>query len=393
MKKQLSRIISFLLVFVMMVGMVPVIASAGEITETIFTEDFETLDKVWTVHPAYNNVFLTEGNDGTYDYMRIQSTTAGKGGGAYSYAVPVTAGGTYTVTLTYKAPANPTIYCYSLSDTNVFGTSLGSANQKIDNGTENWLTRSVDYTVASGAAYMYFLVYIGGSDAPTYIDLRSAVITNKSTGEVVENLAMNRGWNYFAKPATDGTQSISYGQLHSGNTTNVANFKTDTTSNGLRSPVIPVTGGETYQISFGYSSHKNTKVQIEYWQESGVSSTRWNYTQHTMGGYNGFKSKQTVTDTAPEGAVYMTLLFHDQYYNLFLDNVQVDHVMTCEHPETETAVTAGGDGTHTTKETCKTCGDVLSEESGICADGSDSDINCDVCGYEPEALLPMILKI
>lgn len=301
--------------------------------ETVFSEDFENGDQVWTVHPAYANVFLTEENDGTYDFLRVNAPVSGKGGGAYSYAVPATAGVTYTVTLTYKSPINPSIYCYSRANTDVVsGATISSANQNIQNGTDSWLTKSVDYTVASGATHMNLLVYIGGSSAPSYIDLRSVVIKNKATGEIVENMNMIRGWNYYTRPATDGTCTISY-TTHTNNATTVANFTTGATSNGFRSPVIPVTAGETYQVAFGYSSHKKTSVQIEYWQESGPTDEgQWNVTKYSLDGYNGFKNQPAISTTAPEGAIYMTVLFYDQYYNLFVDNVRV------------TKTVSGGDG-------------------------------------------------
>ena len=388
MKKQFSRIACILMCAVMLLGMLPMMTFAGEILQPVFQEDFENGDKVWTVHPAYANVFVTEENDGTYDFMRINAPVSGKGGGAYSYAVPATPGTTYTVELTYKSPKNPTVYCYSRANTDVVsGATLNSAQQNFDNGTSSWLTKSMSYTAAAGATHINLLVYIPGGNAPSYIDLRCVVIKDKATGEVVESLNMARGWNYYTRPTTDGTQSIAYGQLHSGNATTVANFVTGATSNGFRSPVVPVTGGETYQISFGYSSHKNTKVQIEYWQEAGPTDKgQWKVTKYDMGGYNGFKSQQTVTSTAPEGAVYMTVLFHDQYYNLFVDNVTISKVVECQHGETETALTVNGDRTHTEKTVCKLCGDVLSEKSGSCADGSDTDTACDVCNYEPESV-------
>ena len=296
----------------------------AERTETIFSEEFENGDKVWTVHPAYANVFLTEENDGTYDFMRINAPVSGKGGGAYSYAVPATPGTTYTVELTYKSPKNPTVYFYSRANTDVVsGATLHSSNQNIDNGTSQWLTRSVNYTAAAGATHINILVYIGGSNAPSYIDLRSVVVKNKATGEVVEKLNMARGWNYYTRPGADGTCTISY-TTHAYNATTVANFQTGSASNGLRSPVIPVTAGETYQVSFGYSSHKKTAVQIEYWTESGPTDKgQWNVTKYSLDGYNGFKNQPAITTTAPEGAVYMAILFHDQYYNLFVDNVRV----------------------------------------------------------------------
>lgn len=297
----------------------------AERVETVFSEDFENGDKVWTVHPAYANVFLTEGNDGTYDYIRLSAPVAGKGGGAYSYAVPATPGTTYTIQFTYKASVNPSIYCYSRANTDVVsGATLHSFNKNIDNGTSAWLTKSVDYTAAAGATHINIMVYFSGSATPAYIDMRSVIIKNKSTGEVVENLNMARGWNYYTRPAADGSCSVAYGQLHSGNATTVANFVTGASSNGLRSPVIPVTAGETYQVSFSYSSHKKTAVQIEYWTESGPTDKgQWYVTKHSLDGYNGFKTQPAISTTAPEGAVYMAILFYDQYYNLFVDNVRV----------------------------------------------------------------------
>lgn len=347
--------------------------------EAIFEDDFENLDKVWSVKPSYNNIFLTEGNDGTYNYLRLNATVKGNGGGASSYAVPVAAGQTYRVELTYKTSAYLTVYTYSRDNTDVIGgTALHSSNRNIDKGTTSWITRSFTYTVAEGASYMNIMVYFHKDNAPAYADFRKITIKNEATGELVENFKLDRGWNYYTTPATDGTHSINYGKLNSYNTTNVINLKTGAASNGLRSPVIPVTAGEKYYVSFRYSSHKNTQMQIEYWDANGVAYPQKKVVKTSIGGYTGFKTV-TVEATVPAGYQYMTIMFHDQYYNLFVDDVKVYQPLPCAHTDTASATVSNNDGTHTVTVTC-TCGHVVSTVTAACVD-NNADMVCDICKY------------